>query len=98
MNRKVLLFLAVSALAPIAFTVGAGEGRAEPQLTVKSPAPTVPFRDPNNRMQMRRVTNAERQEAAKRAAERRAAAGKPHGYSVSLPSKPAPQNTEGGTQ
>ncbi len=96
MNRKIFLFLAGLASAPIALSVGVGEGRAEQQMTVQSQAPSLPYRDPDNRMQMRRVTNAQRQEAAKRAAARRAAAGKPVGYSVSVPNKPTTQNTEGG--
>lgn len=98
MNRKALLFLAGTALIPIALAAGAGDGLAAPQLTIQSPAPVVPFRDPSARLHTRRVTNADRQAAAKRAAERRAAAGKTPGYSVSLPNRPAPQNTEGGTQ
>ena len=79
----------------VAVPLGVVQGRAEPQMTVQSPAPAVPFRDPANRMPMHRVTNAQRQEAAKRAAARKAAAA---GKSTGAPSKATPQKTEGGTK
>lgn len=98
MNRKAFLLLLGSGMIIFALSMDVGQGRAEPQMTVQSQAPSVPFRDPNNRMKMHRVTNAQKRAAAKRAAARRAAAGRTAGISTSAPNTSPPQDTEGGTK
>lgn len=97
MNKRACLLFAGS-LATIVFLLSVDQGRAEPQLTTQSPAPTAPFRDPDNRLARHKATNAQRQEAAKRTAERRALAGISAGNSLSAPKTSAPQTTEGGTK
>ena len=67
-HRLLRLLLLVAAL-----WLGVGQGLAQ---MGKSPGQTGPFRSSQNVMQMRRMTNAERQAAAQRNAARRAAARK----------------------
>ncbi len=97
MNRKTMLLMLGLILASLSWTVA--PGFAEPQDVTPSTPKTGNFRDPANVPKFRSTTNAQREEAAKRMAERRAAAGMDTVKGgVPATTTPTPQNTEGGTK
>ncbi len=66
MNKPILFPLMILALAATILFRGIGIGQAESMNGSKSQATTGPFRSEQNVMPLRRVTNAQREEAAKR--------------------------------
>ncbi len=66
MNKPILFLLMILALAATTLFRGIGIGQAETMSGSKSPAVSGPFRSEQNVLPMRSVTNAQREEAAKR--------------------------------
>jgi hypothetical protein len=71
--RKIFLVVAVVLLV-LAAAFSPGNQCLAQQKTTNKTAQTGPFRSPQNQIQMRRMTDAERRAAAERTAKRRAAA------------------------
>lgn len=93
MSQRILLLFIGPALVTIVLSWGISPCRAESQPDSRSGGLSGPYRNEQNVMPMRRITNAQREEAAKRlqesraAAERNAAASKAGGSGTKSPPK-----------
>ncbi len=96
MKRKTELLFLCLVLAGFSWNVTLGF--AEPQDLTSSSPKQGNYRNPENVPKFRSTTNAQREEAAKRVAERRAAAGLDPVKGTPAVTISTPQNKEGGTK
>ena len=72
MDRRLYVIILGLVMATTALFWGVDPGRAQAEETTQSQAITGPFRDPESVPKLRSTTNAQREDAARRAAEYRA--------------------------
>ncbi len=94
MGRRIILTTFCLALASTALFQGVEADRANAEEARQSPAVTGNFRDPGNVPKKRSITRGDREAAARRLAEGRAAALKSRGNTTSL--KETPHSREKG--
>lgn len=88
MDRRQCLIILSLIMAMAVLPWGVDQGRADSETTTQSPAKTGPFRDPENVPKLRSTTNAQREEAARKAAEYRAEAARAAAFGNVTTSKP----------
>lgn len=99
MNRRQYLIILSLIMAMAVLPWGVDLGRADSETTTQSPAKTGPFRDPESVPKLRSITNAQREEAARRAAEFRAEAARAAALGNVTTSKPvSPGKEKGGAK
>ncbi len=96
--RQSLIILSL-VMAMAALPCGVEQGCADSQTTTLSTAQTGPFRDPESVPKLRSTTNAQREDAARRAAEYRALAARPAVFGNATTSNSlSPPNEKGGAK
>lgn len=97
MEKQRFLIVLCLALITTALFWGVEKSRAETQGTAQSPAASGNFRDPENVPKLRSMTNIQREEAARRAAEYRTEVARKAAFgNITTPNSSSPTDEKGG--